>query len=178
MLILAHLKLKGKFISNIPYLGLDPLQIILVMHFLFFSQLFLPNWQHLKWPISMVSISLGNFMLIKTIIKKIVSYVNCRKVLFIIKLNGRHNTVFLTLLNNKNPKILIVLLPIDQIVLALKFLILFLFWFCIFFPIFPFSFCCWCCWVVLGNQIYFCLSAPLLGFQGLKLVFPAMPVAS
>lgn len=61
----------------------------------------------------MVSISLGNFMLIKTIIKKFVSYVNCRKEFLRIKLSSRHNTVFLTLLNNKNPKILIVLLPID-----------------------------------------------------------------
>lgn len=162
MLILVLLKLKGKFISNIPYLGLDPLQIILVMHFLFFSQLFLPNWQHLKWPISMVSISLGNFMLIKTIIKKIVSYVNCRKVLFIIKLNGRHNTVFLTLLNNKNPKILIVLLPIDQIVLALKFLdFIFILVLYFFFPIFPFfpsaaGAAGWC-W---GIEFIFCLSAP------------------
>ena len=59
--------------------------------------------------------------------------------MFIIKLNGRHNTVFLTLLNNKNPKILIVLLPIDQIVLALKFLdFIFILVLYFFFPIFPF----------------------------------------
>ena len=70
MLIVVVLKLKGTFISNIPSLVLDPLQILVVMLVLWVAQVFLPNWQHLKWPISMVSISLGNFMLIKTIIKK------------------------------------------------------------------------------------------------------------
>lgn len=82
--------------------------------------------------------------------------------MFIIKLNGRHNTVFLTLLNNKNPKILIVLLPIDQIVLALKFLdFIFILVLYFFFPIFPFfpsaaGAAGWC-W---GIEFIFCLSAP------------------
>ena len=116
-------------------------------------------------------------MLIKTIIKKIVSYVNCRKVMFIIKLNGRHNTVFLTLLNNKNPKILIVLLPIDQIVLALKFWILFLFWFCIFFSYFSFFSSAagaagWC-W---GIEFIFVCLLPFLALRALNWCFLPCPL--
>ena len=97
--------------------------------------------------------------------------------MFIIKLNGRHNTVFLTLLNNKNPKILIVLLPIDQIVLALKFLdFIFILVLYFFFPIFPFSSAAgaagWC-W---GIEFIFVCLLPFLALRALNWCFLPCPL--
>ena len=97
--------------------------------------------------------------------------------MFIIKLNGRHNTVFLTLLNNKNPKILIVLLPIDQIVLALKFLdfifilVLYFFLFFLFFLLLL---------VLLGgvreSNLFFVCLLPFLALRALNWCFLPCPL--